>query len=222
MKKILSGIAVSAALCGCCTGGTFTEPLAGAGALDTKLDFEKGVWREVEKGVITAEKDSTAWLKGEWSDFVLDFEYKLDPAANSGVILYCSDRANWIPNSIEVQLLDDNAPKWKKEPPRLRNAGLYGHIGPEKSCSKPAGEWNRMRIEAFGKKIKVICNGVTTVDEDISRYTSAKKNPDGTSIPSWLSRPMADLETKGSVGFQGMHGGARPYFRNIRISRKSK
>ncbi len=222
MKTLVFGLVAAAAMCGYCAGETFTEPLAGDGALETKLDFAKGVWHEVEKGVITAEKDSAAWLKGEWENFVLEFEYKLDPAANSGVIIYCSSRKKWIPNSIEVQLLDDNDPKWRKDPPRLKNAGLYGHVGPEKSCVKPAGEWNKMRIEAFGKKIKVVCNGVVTVEEDISRYKSAKKNPDGTSIKPWLSRPLASLETKGSIGFQGMHGGARPYFRNIRISQKQK
>ena len=47
--------------------------------------------------------------------------------------------------------------------------------------------------------------------------TDYRTNPDGTKIPSWLSRPWAELPTKGKIGFQGMHGKARPYFRNIRI-----
>ena len=215
MKKTMM-VAAAAALCGCCCE-KWTEPMAGAGALESKFDFEAGVWHEVEPGVITAEKDSAIWLKGEYEDFVLDFDYKLDPAANSGVVIYCSDLKNWIPNSIEVQLLDDYADKWKNDPPRLRNAGLYGHCGPEKSVGKPAGEWNHMTITAQGKKVKVVCNEVVTVDEDISRYTSAKVNPDGTPIQPWLSKPLATLPTKGGIGFQGKHGGARPYFRNIRI-----
>lgn len=215
MKNAMMVVTV-AALCGCCCE-KWTEPMAGAGALDAKFDFEPGVWHEIEPGVITAEKDSAIWLKGEYENFVLDFEYKLDPAANSGVVIYCSDLKNWIPNSIEVQLLDDAADKWKNDPPRLRNAGLYGHCGPEKSVGKPAGEWNHMTITAQGKSVKVVCNGVVTVDEDISRYTSAKVNPDGTPIQPWLSKPLATLPTKGGIGFQGKHGGARPYFRNIRV-----
>ena len=215
MKKTMM-VAAAAALCGCCCE-KWTEPMADAGALESKFDFEAGVWHEVEPGVITAEKDSAIWLKGEYENFVLDFDYKLDPAANSGVVIYCSDLKNWIPNSIEVQLLDDYADKWKNDPPRLRNAGLYGHCGPEKSVGKPAGEWNHMTITAQGKKVKVVCNEVVTVDEDISRYTSAKVNPDGTPIQPWLSKPLATLPTKGGIGFQGKHGGARPYFRNIRI-----
>ena len=215
MNRLLAGF-FAASLCGCCCV-KWNEPLADCGPLESKMDFTPGVWHYEGDGVITAEKDSAIWLKGDYENFVLEFDYKLDPAANSGVVIYCSDRKKWIPNSIEVQLLDDHAEKWRKSAPRLRNAGLYGHIGPEKSCVKPAGEWNTMSTTAHGKKIKVVCNGVTTVDEDISRYTSAKTNPDGSKIPPWLSRPLAELDTKGSIGFQGKHGGARPYFRNIRV-----
>ena len=189
--------------------------------LSDVADFEPGVWKTAEWGnaVVTAEKDSALWLKGDYGNFVLDLEYKLDPAANSGVIIYASDVKNWIPNSIEVQLLDDYSDKWKNDPPRLKNGSLYGHVGPATSSVKRAGQWNRMTIWAQDKHVKVVVNGKVTVDEDISRYTSAKTNPDGTPIQPWLSRPLAELPTHGAIGFQGKHGGARPYFRNVRIKR---
>jgi hypothetical protein len=52
---------------------------------------------------------------------------------------------------------------------------------------------------------------------DMSQWTSAKKNPDGSKIPSWLSRPVAELAPKGYIGLQGKHAGAPIFFRNIRI-----
>ena len=179
MPKQLAYITVAVALGGCaiCTGRTSWNDLI-PGALEDAADFEKGVWTLSDDGVLTASKDSALWFKGDYSDFALDLEYKLDPAANSGVIIYTSDVNNWIPNSVEVQLLDDYADKWKNDPPRLKNGGLYGHIGPEKSCGKPAGEWNHMTIYAQGNHVKVVVNGVVTVDDDLSRYTSAKTNPD--------------------------------------------
>ena len=196
------------------------RPFAG-GALEELADFEKGVWHKSEWGgqVVTAEKDSALWLRGDWENFVLDFEYKLDPAANSGVIIYANDVKNWIPNSVEIQLLDDYADQWKKDPPHLKNGSIYGHAGPAKSNVRKAGEWNRMTIIARGKRVKAIVNGAVTVDEDLSKYTDAKKNPDGSSVPPWLSRPLADLPTHGAIGFQGKHGKARPYFRNVCIKR---
>jgi len=183
-------------------------------------ECEPGVWKFQEWGnaVVTADKDSALWLKGDYENFALDFEYKLDPGANSGVIIYCSNKDQWIPNSVEVQLLDDYADKWKNDPPHLKGAGLYGHVGPKVAGTvRPAGQWNRMTIFAQGKRVKVVNNGIVTVDADLGVWTNAKTNPDGTSIPPWLSRPWADLPTNGRVGFQGKHGAARPYFRNIRV-----
>lgn len=223
MKKLKSSVALSACVlaagCSFLGGGRSCEctwkNLIGD-RLEDCADFEAGVWT-VEDGVLTASKDSALWFKGEFADFELDLEYRLDPSANSGVIIYASDVKNWIPNSVEIQLLDDAADKWKDDPPRLKNGSLYGHIGPEKSCAKPAGEWSRMTVQARGDKVKVIVDGVVTVDEDLSRYTSAKTNPDGTPIQPWLSKPLATLPKRGAIGLQGRHGGARPYFRNLRI-----
>lgn len=180
--------------------------------------FDSGVWTVDADGVMTASKDAAIWSAVDYEDFILDFDYKLDPAANSGVVIYAIDTDNWIPGSIEIQLLDDNHPKWVKDPPRLKNSSLYGHLAPLATPGRPAGEWNHMTVTAKGQDIKVVLNGVTTIDTNISQWTSAKKNPDGTDIPPWLSTPWATIPTKGRVGFQGMHGGAKPYFRNVRIA----
>ena len=82
------------------------------------------------------------------------------------------------------------------------------------------GEQRRVgcvRVTAQGKHIKVAVNGEMTVDADLSQWTSAKKNPDGTDIPPWLSRPWAELPTKGHIGLQGKHGEASIFFRFVRI-----
>lgn len=210
MKKLIGLSAV--ALCALC-GAAELQPMKwvdnafGAGS----------VWTQGADGVMTASKDAALWSAAEYENFTLDFEYKLDAAANSGVIIYCSNVKNWIPNSIEIQLLDDNHPKWKKDANYLKNGSIYGHLAPLAFPAKPAGEWNRMTITAKGKKIVASINGVKTLDVDISAWKDAKKNPDGTKIPPWLSKPMDSLATKGRIGFQGMHGGAKPYFRNVKI-----
>ena len=181
--------------------------------------FDSGVWTIDKDGVMTASKDNAIWSATDYEDFILDFDYKLDPGANSGVVIYAIDTANWIPGSIEIQLLDDNHERWKKDPPRLQNSSLYGHLGPKATPAKPAGEWNHMTVTAKGQKIKVAVNGVETIDADISVWTDAKKNPDGSDIPPWLSTPWAEIPTTGRIGFQGMHGGAKPYFRNVRVAK---
>jgi hypothetical protein len=52
---------------------------------------------------------------------------------------------------------------------------------------------------------------------NMSLWTSAKTNPDGSEIPSWLSTPFAQLATNGRIGLQGKHAGAPIYFRNMKI-----
>ena len=52
--------------------------------------------------------------------------------------------------------------------------------------------------------------------------TVASAETDGTPIQPWLSKPMAELPTKGAIGLQGKHGGACPYFRNVRILERGK
>ena len=179
--------------------------------------FTKGVWFINGKGDLTANKDEAIWTNRDYENFILDLEYTCDPAANSGVLIYGSDLVNWIPNTVEIQILDDNNPHWSKEQPFAKNGGLYGHLPPKINNVKPASEWNRMTVTARGQHVKVAVNGEITVDTDLSQWTSAKKNPDGTDIPPWLSRPWAELPTKGRIGLQGKHGNASIYFRNIRI-----
>jgi hypothetical protein len=60
-------------------------------------------------------------------------------------------------------------------------------------------------------------NGVLVTEMDMNLWTSAKTNPDGSEIPAWLSKPVAELPLRGHIGFQGKHAGAPIWFRNVRI-----
>lgn len=175
-----------------------------------------GIWT-VENGELTASKDQCIFTVNQYTNFVLDLEVKMGPAANSGVIVYCSDINNWIPNSVEIQILDDFAPKWAGAAPNWKCGGLFGHSVPKKQAGKKAGEWNRMTVTCTGTMIYVLFNGELATEANLKEWTSAKKNPDGSNIPPWLSRPMAELATKGHIGLQGKHGGAPIYFRNLKI-----
>jgi len=178
--------------------------------------FPKGIWF-IGDGLLTASQDQCIWTTKEYENFTLDLEFKMGDAANSGVIVYCSDLKNWIPNSVEIQILDDASPKWTKAAANWKCGGLFGHSVPMKQAVKKAGEWNRMTVTCKGQQIRVLLNGELVTDANLKDWTSAKKNPDGSDIPPWLSRPFAELATKGRIGLQGKHGGAPIYFRNIKI-----
>ncbi len=176
----------------------------------------KGIWTW-EGDVLTASEDQNIWSFKDYASFVLDLEFKTGQAANSGVIVYCSDIANWIPNSVEIQIADDFAEQWAKSPKTWQCGAIFGHLAASQSVVKKPGEWNRMTVTCKGPLVEVLINEVAVNSIDLRKWTSAKTNPDGSEIPAWLSRPLAELVTKGRIGLQGKHGGAPIFFRNVRI-----
>lgn len=178
--------------------------------------YPKGVWT-VEEGVFTASEDQALWSDKDYENFAVDLEFKTAEGTNSGVIVYCSNMENWIPNSVEIQIADDYAKQWAESPKTWQCAAIFGHLPAKKSNVKKPGEWNRMTVVAKGKMIYVVLNGELVTEMDMSKWTSAKKNPDGSEIPEWLSTPFAELPTKGRIGFQGKHAGAPIFFRNIKV-----
>jgi len=189
----------------------FSEELSNAVA-------PEGVW-SFDDGVLTATRDQCIWSRKKYENFVLDLEFKTAPGTNSGVIVYVSDMNNWIPNSVEIQIADDSAPQWANSPKTWQCAAIFGHLAAKRSAVKKPGQWNRMTVTCKGPIIGVMLNGESVTEIDLRKWTSAKKNPDGSDIPPWLSRPLAELATSGHVGLQGKHAGAPIFFRNLKIKK---
>ena len=178
--------------------------------------FQKGIWT-ITDGVMTAGKDEAIWSKNEYDDFVLDLDFKNADGTNSGVIVHASNIEEWVPHSVEIQIADDYSDEWSKADANWQCAAVFGHQAVTKRTVKKPGEWNHYTITCKGRKIWIVLNGELVNTGDMSLYTSATTNPDGSKIPSWLSNPMATLPLHGHVGFQGKHAGAPIYFRNIKI-----
>lgn len=178
--------------------------------------YPEGVWT-FEDGVLTASKDEAIWTKKDYDNFVLDLEFKTAEGTNSGVIVYCTDMQNWIPNSVEIQIADDFSEEWAKQPATWHCGAIFGHLAPTRSMVKRPGEWNRMTVTCRDQMIYVMINGEMVSVMNMALWTSAETNPDGSEIPSWLSTPFAELPTHGNIGLQGKHAGAPIYFRNMKI-----
>ena len=184
----------------------------------SNAEYDKTVWTADKQGVITASADKVIWSTKEYENFELTLEFKNESCTNSGVIIYCSNKQDWIPNSVEIQIADDYCEKWTNVPPYALCGAVYGHLSPsQRGLVKKTGIWNKMKIIAKGKNVVVVLNGEKIIDMDMNRWTSDKINPDGSEIPSQTSKPYAELSTKGYIGFQGKHGEAAIRFRNIKI-----
>ena len=183
----------------------------------TNAVFSPGIWSWKDGELSPRDKDEAIWTKQEYENFVLDLEFKLEPGANSGVFVYNTDLNNWTPNTVEIQILDDPDPKWANIPPNWKCGGIFGHSVPLKSPTKKAGEWNHITIWCRGPAIKVQINGEVVTDLNMQDWKSGTKNPDGSDIPNFEPRPLAQMATKGRIGLQGAHGGIPTHFRNLRI-----
>jgi len=172
--------------------------------------FEPGGWVE-ENGVLRAKNHGTIWTKASYGNFVLDLEFKVAKAANSGVFLRAGDISN-ILSALEIQIHETtDGGKYGMV------AALYDAKAPSKSMAKPAGEWNRFTITCVDSRIYVVFNGEQVQDVDLDDWDEPHKNPDGTS--NKFATALKDFSRNGPIGFQGIHGeeGQPVWFRNIKI-----
>ena len=157
----------------------------------------KGNWILAKDGVVTLTPrpgergwqryDAYLWLKEEYKDFEVEFDYKVQKRGNSGFYFHVGDKKSPVAKGIEVQIYDSSG---KKKGARLTDhdsGGVIPGIPPKKNTVKAAGEWNRFHITCKGRKVTIKLNG--TVVNEISLDHPRLKN-----------RPP-----KGGIGFQD-HG----------------
>ena len=153
------------------------------------------------------------WTRDTYSDFILDLEFKVVDGTNSGIFFRTSDLKDPVYTGIEVQVTNSHGRE------KLSNKGTTGAIydcqAPSKNAVRPAAEWNRCRLTCRGSRVEVVLNGELVIDMDLDRWTTPRKNPDGTS--NKFPRAIRDFARVGHIGLQD-HG--RPvWYRNIRIKR---
>lgn len=198
----------------CCAKGAKSELLFGEKLENAEYNPE--VWSIDAEGVMSATKDDVIWSKEKYKNFVYDLEFKNSKDSNSGIVIKCSDKANWIPNSLEIQVFDS----YDRAVDISACGAVYGHCAPLYNACKPAGEWNHMQIVCKDEVITVFLNDELVTRMDKSLWTEKETNPDGTEVPSWLrENAPADLQNEGYLGLQGLHGDSPVVYRNVRVVR---
>lgn len=164
----------------------------------------------VENGAIVCipDRGGNVFTKGEYADFVLRFEFKMEPGANNGLgIRAPTDQGDVAYTGMELQILDDGHETYKDIRDYQAHGSVYGIVAAKRGHLKPAGEWNEQEVSCVGRKIKIVLNGETIVDADLDEATK-----DGTL--DHRDHPGVK-RTTGHIGFLG-HG-ARVEFRNLRV-----
>jgi hypothetical protein len=137
---------------------------------------------EVKDGEIHLRKGSTRGgnilTKQEFSDFNLEFEFKIAKKGNSG-IKYRVRQYGQRFLGFEYQVQDDLDNT--KMPGKNRTGSIYDLFEPDSQVkANPAGEWNLARIEVNGNKIEHFLNGEKIVsallgEEDWKKRLASSK-----------------------------------------------
>jgi len=165
----------------------------------------------LEEGVVVVipEKGDAGnlYTKEEFADFIYRFDFQLTPGANNGIGVHAPLEGDAAYVGIEIQVMDNDADKYKALQPYQYHGSVYGVIPAKKGYLKPMGEWNQEEIMVKGTQIKVTLNGTVIVEGD---YAAASKN--GTM--DHKEHPGL-LRTTGHLGFLG-HGEV-VRFKNMRV-----
>ena len=167
---------------------------------------------EIKDGAIAckAGKGGTIYVNEELTDFVVRLEIKLSPGGNNGLaIRYPGTGDTAYVGMCELQVLDDGAPKYAKLDERQYHGSAYGMVAAKRGHQKPVGEWNVEEVTVKGSTIKVVLNGETILDTDLSKVDMA-------TVMAHKEHPGKD-RTKGFFGLAGHNDPIQ--FRNISIKK---
>ena len=167
---------------------------------------------EVKDGAIAckAGKGGTIYTAEEYTDFVVRLEIQIPAGSNNGLaIRYPGTGDTAYVGMCELQVLDNDAPKYAKLDPRQYHGSAYGMVAAKRGFLKPAGEWNVQEVTVKGSTIKVVLNGETILDCDLCQV-------DMNEVMAKKPHPGKD-RTSGHFGFAGHNDAV--LFRNVRIKR---
>jgi len=140
----------------------------------------------------------------EYGNFELRLEFRVPVNGNSGVALRAPLKGDPSYQGMEIQILDDYAPRYKKLSPDRYTGSIYGVVPPSQRVSKPVGEWNQFGIVCKGPKVTIDLNGTRIVDANLDTL----KKRHGKEHPGLL-------RDKGHLGVQSHDG--RVEFRNLLV-----
>jgi hypothetical protein len=128
--------------------------------------------------VCKPKKGGVIYTTAEYEDHVIRLEYRLPPAGNNGLaIRYPGGTAHAATEGMcELQILDDDDPKYAKLDPRQFNGSAYGMVAAHRGYLRPVGQWNFLEVTVLGSKLQAELNGTRILDCDLATVTDFKDN----------------------------------------------
>jgi hypothetical protein len=166
----------------------------------SKPPQDAAAW-DVKEGVLTSVGARGCWLisEKEYSNFVLEYEFKLGPRGNSGFALRAPLSGDPAFDGMEMQMADFRYNEQAKD--SELTGGIYRAVAPTRQIYKPE-QWNKVRITVNGAHLQVVLNGEMIQDLDLEKFNATVLRHDGKPAPALKDRPRA-----GHIGFQELSRG---------------
>ena len=149
--------------------------------------------------------------RDQFRDFDLRLEWRVAEGGNSGIFYRATEEGNYIwQSATEMQVLDDARHSDGRS--ELTSAGSNFALYPvRRGISKPAGEWNAVRLLVDGTHVEHWLNGVKVVEYELGSSDWEAR----VRASKFATMPLYGRAPQGHIGLQD-HGD-RVEFRNIRI-----
>ena len=157
----------------------------------------------VKDGAIHCNGHRNIFTKKQYTDFIFRFDFAVSKGSNNGLALRSPLDSNpW--NMMELQILDNTAPEYKKLKPYQYHGSAYGWAGAKRGFLKPVGEWNSQEVIVKGNLLKVTLNGTVILDVDLMKIK-----------PNLPKKHKSVWNQTGYLGLLGHGKGVK--FRKLRI-----
>jgi hypothetical protein len=181
----------------------------------TYKNKEQDSW-EIVNGQMHTKKEGASKhvdmiTKDQYKDFELKIDWKVDKAANSGVIYHVLETHDAsYETGPEYQLIDDNGYEGKLEDWQ-RSGADYGMHPPATPAARPAGEYNHTRLVVKSDHVEHWLNGIKVADFHAWTPEWEKLKKEG----KWKDYPDYGMAKTGYIALQDHGGGV--WFKNIKI-----
>lgn len=136
----------------------------------------KGEGYVVEDGaIVCTPKGRNLVTEKQFTNYVLEFEFKLPPGGNNGIGIHYPGKGNPAYTGMELQVLDNTAKKYENLKDYQFHGSIYTMVPAKREGLKPVGEWNKQRVTVNGSLVKVELNGITITEANLDELN--KKFP---------------------------------------------
>ena len=206
----------------------------------------------IEDGCLKAVKhpkiEEDLFTRGAFTDFEMEFDWKISPAGNSGVKYRIQDRIrlgerppgmkfeDFLNASLkkgpvarqektqdyvvgfEYQALDNEHHPDAKRGTNHQSGALYDIFSPVKDATLPVSEFNHSRLVVKGDRIEHWLNGVKVVDASLKAPEVAKTSAARWGTESPVYRMLVE-QPKKSCRISLQNHGDEAWFKNVKIRR---